>query len=433
MSHDRGRRLDGWKEISSYTGIPPRTLQRWERDRGFPARRLPGSPLEPGRAAKVYAFSAEIDAWMDNGAHGYVRPELRLKRRMVGMLVGLGVAIGLGMAGFHLYRTYVNPPEPITATLDRDGLLTARDEAGSVLWTFVVDGGPLRLGFPPRRPLVYLGDWDQDGSNEVIAALAREREEENSQLVCLDAGGSRRWTFQPGGPLRWGGEEISGRFRLQAMRAPGHLRDGRAFFAAVFNYYPLFPSVLVVLDGEGRVVGRYGNTGFIFDLDLIDVDADGQDEIVFGGINNRLNAPVVGLIDPTVQNAISPVPEGYAPGWVSGQERIYRAIPRTPLADAWQTDSRVVRVDVTDNGVICLEVQVRGDPHLPNDVEERVYFLGADLTPFRVELPYPYRLLHQQLYEAGRIREPLDDTLIRRLLQFGDPVVQGAAGHPGPS
>ncbi len=432
MSHERGRRLDGWKEISVYTGVPPRTLQRWERERRFPVRRLPGSMLESGRAAKVYAFTVEVDAWMANGAHGYERGVSLVRRRLLWGLALAAAVVGLGWGGFHLYRTHLNPPQPITATLDRDGLLTARDATGSVLWHYHFEGAPFLLGIPWRWPLTYVGDWNNDGFREVFAALVRENDF-GDYLACLDASGSLRWVFRPEGPVCWGGEEISGRFRIKAVRASGRLRDGRTIFAVAFNYFPLFPGTIVVLDGEGRLVGQYWNTGFVFDLDFIDVDADGQDEIVFGGINNRLNAPVVGLIDATVQNAISPVPAGYAPGLTAGQERVYRVIPRTPLADAWQADSRVFYVDVTENGVIWVETQVRGDPHIWQDPQERVYLLGPDLVPFKLELPHSYRVLHQRLYEEGKITRPVDDDLIRSLLRFEDPVVPGVSGLRPPS
>jgi len=52
-------RLDGWKEIAAYLGRGERTVKRWERDRGLPTHRVPGS----GRAT-VYAFSSELDEWL---------------------------------------------------------------------------------------------------------------------------------------------------------------------------------------------------------------------------------------------------------------------------------------------------------------------------------------------------------------------------------
>ena len=51
--------LNSWKEIAQYVGRGVRTLQRWERELGFPVRR----PRSHQRSA-VIAFPAEVDAWL---------------------------------------------------------------------------------------------------------------------------------------------------------------------------------------------------------------------------------------------------------------------------------------------------------------------------------------------------------------------------------
>jgi len=59
---DKGMRLDSWKEIAVYLGKAERTVKRWEKERGLPAHRLPGS----GNAS-VYAYTAELDYWLKSG------------------------------------------------------------------------------------------------------------------------------------------------------------------------------------------------------------------------------------------------------------------------------------------------------------------------------------------------------------------------------
>ena len=56
-----GGRLDSWKEIASYLGRGERTVKRWETMRGLPLHRVPGT----GRAT-VYAFTAELDEWLQS-------------------------------------------------------------------------------------------------------------------------------------------------------------------------------------------------------------------------------------------------------------------------------------------------------------------------------------------------------------------------------
>ena len=51
--------LNGWKEIGAYVCRDIRTVERWEKYRGMPVRRVPGA----GRAT-VYAVISEVDEWL---------------------------------------------------------------------------------------------------------------------------------------------------------------------------------------------------------------------------------------------------------------------------------------------------------------------------------------------------------------------------------
>jgi Tfp pilus assembly protein PilF len=55
------RRLDSWKEIAAFFGRDERTVKRWEKERSLPVRRLPG-----GSRARVFAFTNELQAWMNS-------------------------------------------------------------------------------------------------------------------------------------------------------------------------------------------------------------------------------------------------------------------------------------------------------------------------------------------------------------------------------
>ncbi len=54
--------LSSWKEIAEYVGRGVRTVQRWERELGFPVHRPRNHIRSP-----VIAIPAEIDDWLRNG------------------------------------------------------------------------------------------------------------------------------------------------------------------------------------------------------------------------------------------------------------------------------------------------------------------------------------------------------------------------------
>jgi len=59
MSRETAERLDGWKAIAVYLRCDVATVQRWERERGLPVRRVPG-----GSVRSVFALRGEIDRWL---------------------------------------------------------------------------------------------------------------------------------------------------------------------------------------------------------------------------------------------------------------------------------------------------------------------------------------------------------------------------------
>src|SRR5205814_3323408 len=53
--------LDSWKEIASYVKRDVSTVQRWEKREGMPIHRHVHD-----KRGSVYAFSSELDAWLEN-------------------------------------------------------------------------------------------------------------------------------------------------------------------------------------------------------------------------------------------------------------------------------------------------------------------------------------------------------------------------------
>src|SRR5437773_12301598 len=54
-------RLDSWKEIGAYLKRDVTTVQRWEKREGMPVHRH-----QHDRMGSVYAFSSELDAWVQS-------------------------------------------------------------------------------------------------------------------------------------------------------------------------------------------------------------------------------------------------------------------------------------------------------------------------------------------------------------------------------
>ena len=53
--------LEGWKAIADHLHKTERTVQRWEKTRGLPVRRLKAS--SPDEGSRVFGYKSELDAW----------------------------------------------------------------------------------------------------------------------------------------------------------------------------------------------------------------------------------------------------------------------------------------------------------------------------------------------------------------------------------
>ena len=61
------RVLRSWKEVAEYMSRGVRTVQRWEKQLGLPVHRI-------ANRGEVFAFTAEIDGWMQNFARSFHAP-----------------------------------------------------------------------------------------------------------------------------------------------------------------------------------------------------------------------------------------------------------------------------------------------------------------------------------------------------------------------
>ena len=407
-------RLDGWKEIADHLKVSARTAQRME-GVGLPVHRLPAPSDSQVKKQRVYAFKSEIDAWLRSAPAGIEEvaradaPPFAPSRRRalwVGAAV-LVVALG-GGAAFLLFR---RPREPVSAAILPGNKFVVLAEDGAVLWSKQFAGY-----LSPSTQSWRVIDLDGDSRKEVLLAAREERNNapDEHSLVCFNGDGSVRWRYVPGGPVRWNGFDYPNQYQMGDFSAEGRLKGGRRFTAVLANHRPYYPAQLSVLDPEGHVIGEYWNTGYLWTLDVIDVDGDGQDEIALGGINNVHHGPALAIVDHDLKRAISPVPDGFAPSFERGRERAYVLLPRTDAADVLGVDSRVKKVVRSAEDHLEVSLEIADGSH----TSERLYYLDRRLHPQRLDFLENFVALHKRLEQEGRLDHALDESEKGRLMRF---------------
>lgn len=108
-------RLNSWKEIAAYLDRDPRTVQMWEKNEGLPVHRL-----NHHARASVYAYTAELNAWLrTRSGHGATNlhpleteQPTRWRSRKALMWYSGAAALMLAAAGFGLWRWHVETALP---------------------------------------------------------------------------------------------------------------------------------------------------------------------------------------------------------------------------------------------------------------------------------------------------------------------------------
>ncbi len=176
--------------------------------------------------------------------------------------------------------------------------LSVLNESGKKMWT--VDFPGTDFGEFTRDRHFFIKDVDQDGRKELVfIQRPREREEESSRLICIDANGRELWDFEFGEELQVGKRRFSRTY--EGIRVDWTETDGRAYVLAIGYHRPWYPSQTVLLEpSTGKVVGQYWHPGQLTDFALVDIDSDPEKEILLGGLNNPgpgLGRPILAALD----------------------------------------------------------------------------------------------------------------------------------------
>lgn len=91
-------KLDGWKAIADHLGKTVKTAQRWERDLGLPIRRVGSGPAGPSYS--VFAYTSEINEWLDGSSISSVETGRFGSRLMLGTFVGTALLVAAAASGY---------------------------------------------------------------------------------------------------------------------------------------------------------------------------------------------------------------------------------------------------------------------------------------------------------------------------------------------
>jgi len=454
------QRLDSWKEIAAYLRRDERTAIRWEKDRGLPVHRVPG-----GKRQAVFAYPAELDAWLrrdpdeakgsggpsaDEGLpgpklssspQGTLRlrsgrasegasfsmvndlgigsdggPPTRVRRRAI---YSIAIVLLFGsVAGSILFLRSLTSAHtsnlPVRAAFTLNSL-QAFDADGKVLWSYRLPGIADSGGLEDGRQLddgVRIGDFRGDGDCEVLALL-RLRVGPNANRInrmevdMFSGEGKLLWKYVPQGHLVFPTHDLQDNWSIQdILVARGEKKQiWVAVDHAIWGH-----SFLASLDpANGNPTLRFVNTGTLSSLD--EMTTTRGTFVLAGGFNNEYDSGSLAVIDESEAFAVSPQSEGTrhkCMNCAKGNPDYYFVFPRSEVnvVSGFYPDS------VQEMHVMERQIELgKKETEWINKRPKSFYLLDRQgpIRPVSVSFDTDYDLQHQQYEREGKLNHSLKD------------------------
>jgi hypothetical protein len=399
MLEGESRRLRSWKQIARYLDRNVRTVMRWEKTYGMPVHRIPGE----NKGRSVFALSDELDAWImerellegDSAAlAGF--PKAHDTRTLAAV-----VAIFLAVVGATIVVSRRIRDEEIVAIPRLEamnGHIVARGPVDEVAWDYEQPEG---RDFTPNDQIQRTLRLPNGDELILFSSNTIDR-----QLGLVDRG--ELFVFSPTGEFRWRMiREDSYRFASETFSPPWvsgsllvHDVGGEPRIAWALHHYTWWPSILVLLNEEGGLMGRFVNSGWITRTAL-SKHPDG-DRLLAGGVSNSRSGGMLAVLDATSIDGGSPEEPGSefecqdCPG---GNPHRYFVFPRSHVNIASGLPyNETADIRVTSAGI---SVSVREGP--PASDIAWVYDFSTEFELRQVTPSDSYWPAHRMLELEGKI------------------------------
>lgn len=417
-------RLDSWKAIAAYLNRDERTVRRWGRDLGLPVRRVPG-----GRGTSVFAYAAEIDAWLNAArpseppATGAVADTDRgapAPPRSRRLWLPLAAAVSLLIAMAVVWRVVdSSATERVLHVELTPSALVAFDAANVELW---------RHAFPADERAVLFGDragsFDMLGGSDpaVFAAVPnRFRRSDDGildgQLLWLTPRGVLQRVFSFDDRLTFGAGQYGAPWAITGFVVEQRANARRVAVAA--HHYTWWPSMVTVLDQEWRRQGTFVNPGWIEWVQWVSADRlviAGFSEAYDGGMLALLNADAVdGQAPADAESAFHCAACG------PGRPLRYIVMPRSEVNRASASRFNRARLQREGDRLVARTIEV---PQDEGDAADALYEFTPSLELIRASFSTRYWDVHRELEQQGKLdhtREQCADRAGPRDIRVWEP------------
>jgi hypothetical protein len=401
--------LCGWKEIADHLGVNARTAQRWEAESGLPVQRLEGP------RGRVTADAEELDRWRQSAV---TKPSPWSNLRFLRVwAVGATTLIltSSALLGWRYWRATATGP-PVNFRLDNH-ILRVLDSQSRLVWQHDFDILPSGGEYLPDKGYqrVRFADLNHDGRNELLFAYYyQSNESARSELLCFSDTGKLLWRFKPGGTLADAGQSYSPDYVLDQF-ALVHGQSPDPLIVTVSHHSIAYPSHVAVLSASGDVRGNYWHSGHLYHIATADLDGDGVEDVLLGGVNNGYQQATVVVLDPRRVSGASTQPPGDPHQFRdlnTGTEKVVVLFPRTLLNERFEPFSWVMALWMAQGQINLTVREKRG-----YESGYLTYTLDRNLNVLSVIPSEGLVKLYEEFRASGQITRDLFREELPRLHQ----------------
>lgn len=413
MGEGTKSRLNSWQEIADYLGKDVRTVMRWEKERALPVRRVPG-----GRRDIVFSYREEIDAWLARASPALPArsPErastkgyrFRVKYGSLSPRWAVAAALVVLVAALTLFLIHTKTARQVTTAGMAGSRLLARDSEGRMVWSYQFSR-PVRAVVPP---VSFIGDVDGDGLTDVVFSVpflgqgfgAQSPFSANAtsgELYCFSHRGKLLWQVAFEETLTFGTTGYAPPWPTEHVTA--YPSQGPRRILWILHHHTWWPGVLLLLDSQGKVLGRFFNSGWILSVNLLETAS--QRLLLAGGMSNATRSPMLAVLDENNISGSSPEEPGSqyeCKNCPAGKPVRYYVFPRSELS---QSDSWLSEIRASDQEIVA---RIFVGPGVASGVEE-IYEFSPDFQLRRVSFSDNYPEAHEELQRRGVLQHSFEE------------------------
>lgn len=410
-------RLDSWKAIAAYLNRDERTVRRWGRDLGLPVRRVPG-----GRGTSVFAYTGEIDAWL-NAPQSPATPVAspgRASRRLWVSLAGVLSLFLVVLVGAAVWRVANSGAAERSLRVElTPSALVALDAGNVEQW---------RYPFPADERAVLFDDrpsaFDMlGGPNPAVFAAVpyRLRRSDdavrNGLLIWLTPRGVLERVFSFDDRLVFGAGRYDAPWAITGFQVDQRADSRRV--AVTAHHYTWWPSMVTVLDQEWRRRGTFVNPGWIEWVHWLSAD-----RLLVAGFSEAFDGGMVAILDADTLDGQAPVSADspfHCAACGEGRPLRYVVMRRSEVNRASGSRFNRARIQWQGERLVARTIEV---PQGDGDAADALYEFTPSIDLIGASFSARYWDVHRELETQGKLdhaREQCPDRDGPRDIQVWEP------------